>query len=72
MPRLVLTSSIGEQIVVGTGADIVLIEVVAMDTGKVRLCFDAAKHIQIDRVEVRLQREADRLRDEQEKPRGKS
>ncbi len=69
---LALTRSVGQQIVIGTGRDMVLIEVVQLDSGRVRLAFDAPRHVLIDRVEVRLQREADRLRDEQEKPRGKS
>ena len=53
---LVLSRTLGEKVVVGTGANAVTITIAAIDRAKVRLAFDAPRDIEIDREEIRLKK----------------
>lgn len=47
----------GEKIVIGTGPDAIVITLVSHDNGRARIGIDAPKHVQIDRAEVREQKD---------------
>lgn len=52
---LVLTRHVGESILVGDDVEITVLEI--RSGGKVRLGVKAPKHIEVDRREVRIQKE---------------
>jgi len=49
---LVLSRHIGEVVVIGTGVNTIRVQVVDIRGDKIRLGFDAPKHIEIHREEV--------------------
>lgn len=61
---LLLSSKVGEKIIIGTGEDATVVTVCKVNTMSngefdVKLGFDALKHISIDRSSVRKRKELD-------------
>lgn len=64
---LILTRRPGEAIVIGDdGPNQVRVTVLDIHRDKVRIGFDAARHIKVDREEIRERKNAERLGEEPE------
>lgn len=56
---LALTRNVSESVIIGEGDNEVRLTIVSISRGQVRLSFDAPRHIQIDREEIRLRKDND-------------